>query len=204
MIELRRYTNLASALRILQTKKITLLSSDTWDDINDKRLIETYKEKKGFKSVLCLCFAEAEETYHHWKVFASGSDGICLVFDKEHFFNSLDKKVVHRKVEYYSVKDLNEKQPELNDLPFAKRSAYQPENEYRILWTSDTEDVHYKEFTFSSDAIARIIINPWVPSTLVNAITAAIHSLPDFKCLKVAHSKVIDGPAWQRLAESFE
>ena len=40
---LRRYTNLASALHILQNRCLTLLSPETWDDRNDAYFMSEYK-----------------------------------------------------------------------------------------------------------------------------------------------------------------
>ena len=80
-VTLRRYTNLASAIHMLDRKVITLLSPAYWDDRNDAYVLN--KERSTAKSVLALCFAETFETYHHWRVFASGRDGVCIEFDKQ-------------------------------------------------------------------------------------------------------------------------
>jgi hypothetical protein len=83
-ITLRRYTNLAATIHILKSRHISLLSPAFWDDRNDAFFMRRYKERKSAKSVLALCFAEASETYHHWRVFSHGSDGTCIEFDKGH------------------------------------------------------------------------------------------------------------------------
>jgi hypothetical protein len=68
----RRYTNLASALHILRNKCLTLLSPATWDDRNDAFFMAEYKRLKEAKTVLAICFAVREETYHHWQIFSHG------------------------------------------------------------------------------------------------------------------------------------
>jgi hypothetical protein len=68
----RRYTNLASLLHILRNRRLTLLSPETWDDKNDAFFLAEYKRIKELKTVLALCIAVREETYHHWQVFSHG------------------------------------------------------------------------------------------------------------------------------------
>jgi hypothetical protein len=53
-----------------------------WDDENDAHYIAKYKRLKHAVAVLALCFTESDETYHHWKVFSHGKDGVCIEFDK--------------------------------------------------------------------------------------------------------------------------
>ncbi len=74
---LRRYTDLPALIYLLNERKITLLDPKSWDDQNDAYFLALYKEKKNLRSVLALCFSQAPETYHHWRVFASGSSGAC-------------------------------------------------------------------------------------------------------------------------------
>jgi hypothetical protein len=49
------------------------------------RILSRYAQQRGARSVLVLCFAEACETYHHWKAFSHGEEGVCVEFDKETF-----------------------------------------------------------------------------------------------------------------------
>lgn len=78
---LRRYTNLAATLHVLQNSCLTLLNPGTWEDRNDAFFMSEFK-RRGAQSVLALCFAEVAETYHHWRVFSHGSDGVCLEFNR--------------------------------------------------------------------------------------------------------------------------
>ncbi len=202
MIDLRRYTHLAAALRIFRKRKIALLPPDTWDDINDRRLLQAYQKRKGVSSVLSLCFAEAHETYHHWKTFASGSDGVCIVFDKDRLEQDLPKDVLCKPVTYYSLDDLKEAEPSLDEFPFSKRRAYGDEREYRLLWVSKNEVVRAKEFDISPVAISRVIVNPWMPEALQEAVRETINAIDGFERLKIKHSKIIDGERWRRLADA--
>ena len=87
-LQLRRYTDLAAAIHLLETKQITLLDPANWNDKNDAHFMAEYKRKIGARTVLALCFAESNETYHHWSVFAHGADGVCLQFDKKQLISS--------------------------------------------------------------------------------------------------------------------
>ena len=199
---LRRYTDLAAALRMLRQKSITLLPPNTWDDKNDRHLMQAYQAAEGYKSVLALCFAQAAETYHHWKVFSSGKDGICIVFDKQRLVSDISQhEVRHASVQYYTLKQLRENRPNIERIPYSKRAAYVDEKEYRFVFCSKLEELASKDFAFSRASVDRILINPWMPIPLVQTIKDIIHSLPEFDTVEILQSTVIDGPAWKELAE---
>jgi hypothetical protein len=194
-IYLRRYTSLSAAIRLLLTRRLTLLSPDTWEDQVDRKCIEKYRRKKRLKSALCLCFTEADETYHHWKVFAPGSDGVCIVFEKKVLISAIPSEIIHRKVKYYSNKSLefNAVTTTIDDLPFIKRSQFEPESEFRMLWTSSRNSVSCHDIEFPSESLERIILNPWMPKPLVEAVSVNLQAM--FKSdgyLGVQQSKIID------------
>jgi len=110
---LLRHSDLPPLLHLLKTKKLTLLSPKSWDDRNDSYYIEVYRKKMELKSVLALCFTEASETYHHWRVFSPGSSGICLVFDKTILLSTLNGnsgirsgKVIYKKIRSFEPQGL--------------------------------------------------------------------------------------------------
>jgi hypothetical protein len=45
----------------------------------------------GLKTVLALCFTQATEHYHHWHVFAGGSSGVCIGFDRDALLKAAHK-----------------------------------------------------------------------------------------------------------------
>ncbi|MDO9480904.1 MAG: DUF2971 domain-containing protein [Hydrogenophaga sp.] len=201
---LRRYTSLPAAMRILRQNSITLLTSDTWDDINDRRLLAAYKEHYSYKSVLALCFSSASETYHHWKVFAPGADGICVVFNKDQLIESLPKDGFrHGPVRYYKIDELEHDRPGIEKIPFSKRVAYSDEKEYRILSMESESHLRYKDVPIPRGAINRILVNPWLPEPLFDEVKCAIKSIPGYASLKILQSRVTDGPAWRRLADEL-
>lgn len=198
---LRRYTDLAAALRMLKTKSITLLPPSTWDDRNDKNLMAAYQQRMRLKSVLALCFTQAAETYHHWKVFCPGKDGLCIVFEKSRLLAALDHLGVrHSSVEYFTLKRLREHEPTPARVPFSKRAAYRDEKEFRLLFESAEHELKSKDFEFPVAAVDRILINPWLAEPLANTVRQVINSAPGFENLEVLQSTVIDGPAWRAFA----
>ena len=138
---LRRYTDLTALIFLLNEKKITLLDPESWDDSNDSYYLSIYKEKKNLKSVLALCFSETGETYHHWRVFANGSGGVCIKFKRSSFLKALKKQlgVRMRQVKYLTLDEIEGMTLSVKDLPFLKRYAFEHECEYRIVYESDSK-----------------------------------------------------------------
>src|SRR6266702_4473708 len=100
--DLRRYTELPSLIHILKYQQLTLLNPSSWDDKNDSYFLSLYREKCALKSVLALCFTVANETYHHWRVFAPGSAGVCIQLDMNEIRTAASnvKGVTMKAVEY--------------------------------------------------------------------------------------------------------
>ncbi len=206
--ELKRYTSFASLLCMLQKKLITLLPIDSWEDHNDKNLVEAYAKKNGSKTCLALCFTEAYETYHHWKVFSPGHDGVCIVFEKsklvEKFKSSFSEgQVRDAEVKYLSLESLKIKELSLQDLPFAKRSAYKDEKEYRFLFESHDVQSVPVTMPIEIDMIKRISINPWVPEPLSEAMKKAILAIEGCEKIKVAKSRLTRAEQWTALAKRY-
>jgi hypothetical protein len=138
---LRRYTNLAASIHLLSNKKITLLDPSTWTDMNDAYFIAEYRRLKNVQSVLALCFAECAETYHHWRVFSSGVDGVCIEFDLAKLSRGFsgDGRVKAGYVNYKTITELRDMKDnfDIDELPFLKRFAYRDEREYRLVFIDD-------------------------------------------------------------------
>lgn len=178
---LLRYTNITALLHILRTQQITLLDPKNWDDSNDSYGMAIYKERMGFKSVLGLCFTETAETYHHWHVFAKDASGVCLTFDKQKLLEHVDrsKGFDFGSVEYKLVKELRNSAPEINTLPFLKRSGYSDECEFRLIYKSSIKETSAKDIKISIDCIQKVTLSPWIPKALVSSIKKTISSIPE-------------------------
>jgi len=196
-----RYTNLASAIHILSTKTITLLNPATWDDRNDAHFMAEYKRLRGAETLLALCFAEHTQTYHHWRVFANGADGVCIEFDKDRLLSTLKHPgLKHKAVDYYRINDAK-KMPKVGveDLPFIKRSPYNDEREYRVIYENAKAVEDYKDFPIDVSWIFRVTLSPWMPKALVKSVKAHLRTIDGCKKLDVFRSTLTDNEAWKSL-----
>ena len=163
---LRRYTSLPVLLDMLSYKRITLLDPVSWEDRNDSFYLQKYRELKGLKTILALCFTEKSETFHHWKVFAGGSSGVCIKFNKKDFLACFQKKhgIHSGPVSYSLMRDLRRTPPSLEKLPYLKRKQYEDEAEFRIIY-EDRDKIHRSKcFPLDITCIDRIALSPWTVS----------------------------------------
>ena len=198
---LRRYTTLSSVLHILQNRCLTLLSPDRWDDRNDAYFLSQYRRRSGVGSVLALCFAEAPETYHHWRVFAHGPEGVCIQFKKESLEEYLAdcEGLIYKKVQYKKLNTPKRNPFAVPELPFVKRWPYRDEKEYRIVY-SCKDEVEYYPVEIGLETIERITLSPWIPKPLGETIKSSMKDVRGCSRLKVYRSTLIDTESWKRRA----
>lgn len=198
-ISYRRYTDLPSLIHILTTKNITLLDPGLWDDKNDSYFLSTYKQKKNLNSVLALCFTQESETYHHWRVFSSGSSGVCINFDPNKLKSAFTKVegVKFKEVNYLSLKELREKRPSIEDLPFVKRVPYKHEKEYRALWESKTMEVSHLDVPIDISYIKRITLSPWMHPSLRNSVVKLLKTIDNCKSIPIVRSTLTENLRWK-------
>ncbi len=198
---LKRYTHLPALLSVLQERQLTVLSPSTWEDKNDRVFMEAYGRKKSLSTVLGLCFSQAAETFHHWKVFAPGPSGACIQFQKFRLLEAVPKSgFTHRRVTYKKPATLLGSYATASELPFIKNWAYRDEKEYRIVYSSASEELPVKTFPFQLAVIRDVVLNPWLPSALFEATRQAILQISGCSGLAVTQSKVVDNEHWQRYA----
>lgn len=199
---LRRYTTLPSLLHILHEKKITLLNPSSWDDRNDAFFMTKYRERKKAKSVLALCFSMASETYHHWRVFTHGSEGVCIEFDRQLLLTGLEREKELRTghVEYKRIDDLEAEQPRVDALPFLKRLPYADEREFRLVHLSRSHVVEAESLKIDLKSIRRITLSPWMPTALVSPLKTTLHSIDGCSKLKVTQTTLLENERWKKSA----
>ena len=203
-IDLLRYTELPSLIHILTHRELTLLDPLSWDDKNDSSFITLYREKCNLKSVLALCFAQSEETYHHWRIFSPSMSGVRIQFDETILQSSIANipGLTFKKVEYLTINQLGEQNLAKERLPFLKRYPFHPENEFRLLWESKTEGKSSLAIPITLDAITRITLSPWLHSSLVEDIKTLIKSIDGCSNIKIYKSTLISNADWLRHGES--
>jgi len=165
-----------------------------------------YKEKINAKTLLALCFAEASETYHHWRVFTAGADGVCISFNKAYFEEHLEAYNGFKcgSIKYEKINDAKTRQLNTQELPFVKRLPYEDEREFRILFIDEDKKHISKELPISVDAIKRITLSPWLPKQLVNAVKTSFKAIDGCSNLKVYQTTLIDNQPWQNIADKAE
>lgn len=201
---LRRYTDIPALTYLLTKKKITLLDPKFWDDSNDSHYLSLYKQKNKLKSLLALCFTEADETYHHWRVFAGGTGGVCICFDRTVLLDAFVKHPGIRfdKVRYTTLLDLRGKKPMSKDLPFIKRYAFQPEDEFRVIYESKIEEHLKIDITIPLTSITRITLSPWAHKSLATPMKALLKSIEGCEDLEIVRSTMVDNREWKNIGQN--
>lgn len=194
---LKRYTDLPSTLAVLRNREITLLSPMAWDDTNDRGTLAHYAERRVLKTLLGICFSQAIETYHHWKVFAPGSAGVCIYYFKDKLLEAIPKDgFTHRIVDYKSPTELLASYALLADMPFTKGEAYRDEIEYRIIYSSTAEEVRCKTIPIDLSVIRSIVLSPWMAPALFEATEASIREIDGCTGIPITQSPVVTNQAW--------
>jgi hypothetical protein len=205
MIRLRHYTNLAATIHLLREQTVTLRDPEFWDDRNDAYFMAEYKRRMNAKTVLAICFAEAQETYHHWKVFAAGSDGVCIVFDKAKFLTAFDgdKNVVDRPITYMNLTEVKAlKYVDDEKLPFLKRAPYEDEREHRVVYRDLDQDLKQITYPIKLSWIDRIVLGPWMNKTLAQSVSKALKSIDKCSGLSITKTTLVDNETWKAVATS--
>lgn len=197
---LSRYTDLPATIHLLETKSITLLNPETWDDRNDAFILNQYKRQKEATSVLALCFSKTRDKYHHWKVFAGGVGGVRIDFDKELLLKDMksDTKFKSGEVIYKNIKEVKQSEHPTRELPFLKRIQFEDDQEYRIIFIDKHKDVEYKQVNFSLNCIRRITLSPWMPKTIVQSVKKVLKKIDGCQGMEIYHSTLINNEVWKK------
>lgn len=202
-ITLRRYTQLAPLMHLLHRKCLTLLSPRTWDDKNDAYYLEVYRRRQNLGSVLALCFAESAETYHHWRVFAADSSGVCLEFSKDVLVGSVSETrgIKCGSVKYPQIKDLRRLHPTTSELPFVKRYPFRDEREFRIICEDVTPMLEARDLPFDPLALLKVTINPWMPRPVFESVCAQLSAIDGWPHLSIGRTTLVDNDEWKGFAD---
>jgi hypothetical protein len=200
---LRRYTNIPALIYLLRERKITLLDPASWNDKNVSHYMALYREKKSLKTVLALCFTQATETFHHWRVFADGSSGICIRFKRAELMKAVTREsgVRGKVVEYLKIEENRKRKLKTDDLPFLKRIAYEDESEFRVIYESKVARKNSLDIAIPRSSIDRIILSPWIPPALRDHVKSTIREIPRCHSLDIARSTLISNEQWKELGE---
>lgn len=201
---LRRYTNIPALIYLLSERKLTLLDPQSWDDSNDSHYLALYREKKNLASVLALCFTAAAETYHHWRVFADGSSGVCVRFKRSEMLRVVKKQAGLRTgiVRYLTLDEIREKRLAIRELPFLKRWAFENESEFRMMYESKTKSIAKLDIEIPLSCIDRITLSPWIDPALSSYVKQMLKSIKGCGSLEIVRSTLIGNREWKTLGAS--
>lgn len=203
-LKLKRFTTIASTIDVLRQKRIALLDPDKWDDRNDAEFMRLYRDKARCDSLKALCCTETGETYHHWKVFTQSADGCFIEFDRRPLLASIaeDEHYRAQAMDYIRLDEIELCDYNVRDMPFLKRAGFKPEEEFRIIYTGPCDgDVHFLPIELSW--ISRIVLNPWLPSSVATSVAATFRDLCDRADLQVTPSKLTNSQTWLKWGRSM-
>jgi hypothetical protein len=87
---LRHYTKIGRALAILKSGTLLFGPVRKWEDKNDVRAMELYRELKNVPFASAVCFTCGNETVHHWSFFGKGM-GCRIEFNAEKLLAKINK-----------------------------------------------------------------------------------------------------------------
>jgi len=181
-------------------QKLVLLSPSKWDDSNDVFFMDLYRNHIDAKSVLALCCTMATETYHHWRVFTQGTEGVCIEFERVPLSRDLDSRpdLKTGAVEYLLIDELRTHGAGgIERLPFVKRRGYRDEREWRIIAKSRDQTKEFLDVPIDLAWINRVILNPWTPPSLGDNLRSIMKSIPGCSKLKIESSSLTNSKAWK-------
>ena len=199
---LRRYTELPFLIDFLATGELFLPSPRSWDDRNDSYYLEKYSELCGLEDVYALCLTEAPETYHHWKIFSSGTSGVCIVFDREKFISEIEKidDLIVGAVQYKTIKEMRGASIQRDELPFLKRYPYRDECEFRLFGSPKYSVNNGLRIPISKDVINQVSLSPWLPKSVVSKIKKLLKGIKGCSRIKIYSSTLVENEQWKKLS----
>ncbi|SOC10245.1 DUF2971 domain-containing protein [Stappia indica] len=208
-VRIRRYISIPAMIDTLRRQKLAIPNPENWDDRNDQLFMRLYKDHREAKGLYGMCAALCGETYHHWKIFAGGASGACLVLKRRLLEPYLDRsqpgpktKIRYAEVDYLKLEEVKELSPdEINDLPFLKRYGFKDENEYRIVIETDTDQQPAIFIDCPHDWIDAVYLNPWLYENQAKSLIETIRQIPGCQKIKIKRSQLINSTTWREAAD---
>jgi hypothetical protein len=104
-------------------------------------------------------------------------------------------------VKYRTIKELRHKKLLTDDLPFLKRSPFENEAEFRLLYISE-EKMQTINIPIPLSCIERVTLSPWLPKKQSSTLKSLLRSIPECDQLGIVRSTLISNEIWKRKGES--
>ena len=205
---LRRYTKLPTLIYMLQRRCVRMSDPRMWEDANDRAYLERYRQLEDLKSIFVLCFTTGKAQFHHWKIFAGCPCGVCVRFKPRVLASSFAgiRGISMGKVQYLSRKQVDVllgSTAAAEKLPFLKRTQFEDEHEYRIVY-GDRDKIDLIEVGLKLDSIDSIVLSPWLNADEFASVRSSIRALQGCSGLDVGHSTTLSDKTWMHALRRVE
>lgn len=205
----RRYMSIPALIDTLRRQKLAMLNPDSWDDRNDRLFMRLYKEHRKVGGLYGMCAALSGETYHHWKIFAGGASGACVVLRRRPLEAYLDQQqtdpgttIRYGEIRYLRLSEVKTLSPaHIGNFPFLKRYGFKDEDEYRIVIETIREQQPAIFIDCPHEWIDAIYLNPWLYGNQAESLAETIRELPGCDRIEVKPSQLIDSTTWREAAD---
>jgi len=208
-MSIRRYMSIAALLDTLRRQELAILNPESWDDRNDRLFMRVYKNHKNAGGLYGMCSALCGETYHHWKIFAGGASGACLVLKRRRLETFLGShqlepgtEIRYGEVAYLKLDEVKElSRNDIENLPFLKRYGFKDEDEYRIVIETAADQQPAIFIDCPHEWIDSVYINPWLYEKQAQSLIETIREIPGCEGLDVRPSQLTDSTTWREAAD---
>jgi hypothetical protein len=104
-------------------------------------------------------------------------------------------------VKYLTVPDIKKSPPKIGTLPFLKRRAFEPENEFRMVYASVEKELVTLDIDIPLSCVKRVTLSPWMHDALSGDVKTVLKTIRGCSGLEVVRSTLISNDQWQKHGE---
>jgi hypothetical protein len=199
-IPLFRFTRFDSLIHLLESQSVTFSDPANWADRNDIHVLSEYRSRMKLETLRAMCFTQASETFHHWRVFAEGPDGVCIVFHRQKLLAALERnaRILHGPVVYRQLGHLPKEPPTVVELPFQKRWPYRDELEYRAIFQLPAKVRSARCALPGGECILEVKFSPWLSASMVERRRDRIRRISGWKKFRIYPTTILENETWKK------
>ena len=100
-------------------------------------------------------------------------------------------------VKYLALAEIKKKRLASEDLPFLKRYAFEHEDEFRMIYGSETTKLSKLDIAIPLSCIDRITVSPWIHPVLFRYVKQMLRSIEGCGTLTIVRSTLIGNEEWK-------